>query len=170
MPKDKIIAFLDFFYPPFRKIMPVQTFRYAACGASNVVFGNLMYTFIYKYVFSEEIIHIGPYALASYSIALVISSFITFGIGFLLNKYVVFTTSNLNGKVQLFRYFVAFLLNLFLNYILLKVFVEYFKLAPVLSQRIIIVIVTGVSYLVQNHFTFKTKRIYSLICFYLSGH
>ena len=43
MPKDRIIAFIDFFYPPFRKLMPEQTFRYAACGGANTVLGLTIY-------------------------------------------------------------------------------------------------------------------------------
>ena len=41
--RKKIIAFIDFFYPPFKKIMPEQTFRYAVCGGSNMTPGYLSF-------------------------------------------------------------------------------------------------------------------------------
>ncbi|HCL82631.1 MAG TPA: phenylalanine 4-monooxygenase, partial [Chitinophagaceae bacterium] len=37
MPKKEIIALIDFFYPPFRKFISLQTFRYAACGGANTI-------------------------------------------------------------------------------------------------------------------------------------
>src|SRR6187551_37581 len=41
--KDRIIALIDFFYPPFSKLMDKQTFRYAACGGSNTAFDILLF-------------------------------------------------------------------------------------------------------------------------------
>ena len=35
MIKKWILDFIDFFYPPFSKLMPIQTFRYAVCGGTN---------------------------------------------------------------------------------------------------------------------------------------
>jgi len=158
--RDKILDFIDFFHPPFRKIMPVKTFRYAACGGANVVFGNvIVYTAIYHLVKNQDAVSLGLFAFKPYNFALTISSIFTFCVGFILNKYVVFTTSNLKASVQLFRYFLAFLFSYSLNYLLLnKVFIEELHLHPVLAQGITVVIVTAVSYLTQMHFTFKVKK------------
>ena len=78
-----------------------------------------------------------------------------FFVGFLLNKYVVFTTSNLRGRIQLFRYFISFFVNLVINYFLLKLFVEILKWEPFLSQVLTTVIIVTISYLTQKHFSFK---------------
>ncbi|MDB5144378.1 MAG: GtrA-like protein, partial [Mucilaginibacter sp.] len=32
-----ILSLIDLFYSPFKKIMPLQTFRYAACGGVNTL-------------------------------------------------------------------------------------------------------------------------------------
>jgi len=93
-------------------------------------------------------------------VAFVISSSTTFIIGFLLNKYVVFVDSNIKGRIQLFRYFLAFLLSFVLNYIFLKIMVEYMHLKPIGSQRIATAIIISVSYMVQRHFTFRTKKVH----------
>ena len=158
--RDKILDSIDFFHPPFRKIMPIKTFRYAACGGANVVFGNvIVFTAIYHLVKIHDVVNVGFFPFKPYNFALTISSIFTFCVGFILNKYVVFTTSNLKGSVQLFRYFLAFLFSYSLNYLLLnKVFIEGLHLNPVLSQGITVVIVTAVSYLTQMHFTFKVKK------------
>ena len=158
MPKEKIKAFIDFFYPPFRKLMPLQTFRYAACGGCNVVFANILFAIIFHYIGKQQQISFGFYAFKPYRFALFLSAFISFFVGFVLNKYVVFTKSNMKGHIQLFRYFLAFLLSFFINNILLQLFVENMHMPAVGSQRIATIIIVGISYLVQHHFTFRTKH------------
>jgi putative flippase GtrA len=163
MPKETITRFVDFFYPPFRRIMPLQTFRYAACGGANVVFGNVILFALLCQFFTNKYgptMIVAGYIAKSYNIAFVISSTTTFVIGFLLNKYVVFVDSNIKGRIQLFRYFLAFLLSFVLNYIFLKIMVEYMHLKPIGSQRIATAIIISVSYMVQRHFTFRTKKVH----------
>jgi putative flippase GtrA len=72
-------------------------------------------------------------------------------------KFVVFVDSNLKGRIQLFRYLLAFSFNLVLNYLLLKLFVELLHIPALLSQFITTCIVVTVSYISQKHFSFKTK-------------
>lgn len=158
MPKQTITAFIDFFYPPFKKLMPVQTFRYAACGGANTLLGLAVFKLLLVFYFTEEVVHIGSFAFESHNVALFISFCLNFAVGFLLMKYVVFIASNLRGRIQLFRYLLSFLFNLLLNYLLLKVFVHYWDWDAFLSQCISTVIIVTVSYLSQKHFTFKVKQ------------
>ena len=90
--------------------------------------------------------------------ALFISFGVNFVVGFILMKYVVFVDSNLKGRIQLFRYFLSFVINLVLNYFILKLFVEVFGWWPFLSQCITTCIIITISYLSQKHFSFKTKN------------
>lgn len=139
--------------------MPVQTFRYAACGGFNVVFANIMFAMIFHLITNKhDVVNLGFFVFKPYRVSLFISSAISFVVGFALNKYVVFTKSNLKGRIQLFRYFLSFLLSFFLNNILLQVFVENMQLKPVGAQRIATVIIVLVSYMVQNYFTFRVKK------------
>lgn len=158
MPKHLIIKFIDFFYPPFRKLMPLQTFRYAACGGGNTLLGLLIYSFTYRYVLKEQDLHFGFYAFKAHVAALIVAFSINFPVGFILMKYVVFDESNLKARVQLFRYFIFFIFCLFLNYVLLKLFVEILGWYAILAQVVTTVIVVCVSYLTQKHFTFKVER------------
>ena len=156
--KAIITSVIDFFYPLFRKIMPLQTFRYAACGGSNALFGLIIYFFTYWYFFKGAIVDIGFFAFEPHSAALFLSSIITFLAGFTLNRYVVFTTSKLKGRIQLFRYFLSFGSNLVINYALLKLMVEKFFWNPVFSQLFTICIVLILSYFTQRRFTFKVHK------------
>ena len=49
-----IIRFIDFFYTPFKRIMPEKTFRYAVCGAANTVLGLAMYYVCFYYFLQQQ--------------------------------------------------------------------------------------------------------------------
>ncbi|MFN4313364.1 MAG: GtrA family protein [Chitinophagaceae bacterium] len=148
-------SLIDFFYPPFRRWLPLQTFRYAAAGGGNTLLGFLVYYLSYHYVLREQSLDLGFYAFKSHVAALFLSFCVSFPVGFFLSKYVVFSDSVLRGRVQLFRYFMICVFNLALNYILLKILVEYFQIYPVLAQIITTTVVVLFSYLAQRHFSFR---------------
>jgi len=154
--RDLIIPIIDFFYPPFKKLMSLQTFRYAACGGGNTLLGLIIYSITYRYILKEETLHFGFYAFKAHVAAMFASSSIGFLIGFFLMKYVVFSASSLKGRVQLFRYLMLWLFCLLLNYLLLKVFVERLHMHAIPAQIVTIVIVVLFSYLSQKHYTFKS--------------
>jgi putative flippase GtrA len=153
--RDFILPIIDFFYPLFRKIMSLQTFRYAASGGGNTLLGFIVYFISYKYIFLEKEFHFGFYAFKGHIAALILSFIVTFPVGFFMSKYVVFSDSNMKGRIQLFRYLMICLFNLTLNYILLKIFVEKFHIYPVIAQIITTSIVITFSYIAQRSFSFK---------------
>ena len=127
-----ITKIIDFFYPPFRKWMPQQVFRYAACGGGNMVLDWVLYFLIYNFVIGHEIVHLSfglgdwsfEQALTPHIATLCIVFPITLLTGFLLQKYVTFTQSNLHGARQLIRYITIVIVNLAVNYFGLKLCVE----------------------------------------------
>lgn len=135
--------------------MPLQTFRYAACGGSNLVLGLCIYFLLFNFVFTNNFVAIGKFAFESYNVSLFFSSSVSFVVGFLLNKYVVFTTSYLRGRIQLFRYFLSFFTNLIINYFLLKLFVKILGIDEFLAQLIAISICVCLGFATQKYFTFK---------------
>jgi len=158
MPKKLIISLIDFFYPPFGRIMPLQTFRYAACGGLNTVLGFAIYTISYKFIFREHDFNFGIYAFKPHIASLIAAFIVNFPLGFVLMKYIVFVDSTLRGRIQLFRYFFVFVSNLFLNYVLLKILVEYLYMNAILAQIISLTTVIVISYLLQRHFTFRIEN------------
>lgn len=153
-----IISIIDLFYPPFSKIFDKQTFRYAACGGGNTLLDIFLYFISYNFILKKEIVHTPIIAIAPHIAAFLMAFIITFPIGFYLMRYVVFTTSNLRGRVQLIRYFSVVLASLLLNYLFIKLFVEYFYIYPTISKIITTAIVIVFSYFSQRYFSFKTKE------------
>jgi putative flippase GtrA len=153
-----IIRFIDFFYTPFKRIMPEKTFRYAACGAANTVLGLAMYYVCFYYFLQQQNFDIVFFAFKPHIAALFFSFCISFGVGFIFMKYIVFVDSNVKGKIQLFRYFSVFAINLCINYLMLKLLVELLHWPAMFSQIITTLIVIIISYLAQTHFTFKVKK------------
>ncbi len=156
--KQKFTSVLDFFYPPFQKLMPLETFRYAACGGMNTVLGLFVYFVGYQYVFARKNFDFGFFAFKPHIAAMFLAFCFSFSFGFLLNKFIVFTGSNLKGRIQLFRYFLSFSFNLIINYLLLKLLVEMFLWNALLSQVITTCIIITISYLTQKRFSFKVKK------------
>jgi putative flippase GtrA len=165
--RNTILSIIDFFYPPFKKILDLQTFRYLACGGSNQLLNIFIFWFSFYILFDKsgfdlsiahiafnKSIHMGA-DTASY----IMASFITIPIGFLLSKYIVFQQSNIKGRIQLFRYVVLTITCFFLNYVLLKLFHGILNIPPTTSQTLIIIILAIFSYIVQRFFTFKVKNI-----------
>jgi len=155
--RDFLIPIIDFFYPPFKSIMDLQTFRYAACGGGNTLLGLAIYYVSFKYLLQEHNLDMGFYAFKPYNVALFISFIVNFCVGFFLLKFVVFSESNLKGRIQLLRYFSFYIVCLFLNYVLLKLFVEYLHIYPTIAQVMTTVIVVVFSYFVQKYFTFRIE-------------
>ena len=158
MAKGWILAIIDFFYPPFRKLMPIQTFRYAACGGGNTLLDIFLYFISYNFVLQKQVVFTPAGPISPHIAAFLMSFAISFPTGYLLNRYIVFPGSILRGRVQLFRYFLLVVLCVFLNYIFIKLFVEHLHLYPTVSKMLTTVIVVSFSYLTQKNFTFKTEN------------
>lgn len=148
---------IDFFYPPFRKYMPLQFFRYGVSGVGNMIFDWILYFIVYNFVLKHQMVNIGFETLSSHIAALLFTFPITLFTGFLLQKYVTFSTSKHSGSTQLFRYSLVVLANLLLNYIGLKILVELIGLFPTPSKMIITIFTTMFSYFSQKKFTFRPQ-------------
>lgn len=173
-----ITKIIDFFYPPFRKIMSEQLFRYAACGGGNLVLDWVLYFLIYNFVIGHELVYISlPFregmgvglCLTPHIATLCIVFPITLLTGFWLQKFVTFQTPNkgetpnLQTKTQsqtpkqLSRYILIVFINLAINYFGLKLCVEILGWYPTPSKMFITLITVAVSYLGQKYFTFAKQ-------------
>ncbi len=152
-----VLQFIDTFYPFFKRIMPLQTFRYAACGGFNTVLGIVLYTVAYNYIFTNETIQLSAsFALSRHIAADYLFAFwIGFPIGFYLSRYVVFQESALPKNIQLFRYFLVTCGAMGLNYIFLKFFVEGFDIDGPIAKIFTTIFVIIFSYFSQRNFSFK---------------
>src|SRR5687768_6449501 len=109
--RDFVLPIIDIFYPPFKKMMGLQTFRYAASGGINTAFGYILFYIAFKFIFRARPVDLGFYVFEAHSAALLVSFLFCFPFGFFLMKYVVFSDSKMKGRVQLVRYFAVYLFN-----------------------------------------------------------
>lgn len=153
--KSGILNIIDAFYPLFKKLMPLQTFRYAACGGGNTAFNIFIYFITYNFILKKEILHLPFVAISPHIAAFIIAFFITFPIGYYLNMFVVFEGSYLKKRIQLFRYFLVVIICILLNYVFLKLFVEKFGWYPTPSMIVTTGLVIIFSYFSQRNYSFK---------------
>ena len=158
MMKDFILAVLNMLYLPFRKVIPYQTFRYAACGGGNTLLDIFIYFFSYNFILQKQIVYTQVGAISPHIAAFMMAFLISFPTGFYLNRYIVFPGSILTGRHQLLRYFLLVLVCIFLNYFFIKLFVEQFQIYPTVAKILTTFIVVAFSYLTQKHFTFKVSK------------
>ena len=163
-----ITKVIDFFYPPFRRVMSEQLFRYAACGGGNLVLDWVLYFLIYNFVIGHELVNLQftihnlqfTQAITPHIATLCIVFPITLLTGFWLQKNVTFSQSELNSWRQLGRYVIIVAINLAINYFGLKLCVESLGWYPTPSKMLITLITVAISYLGQKYFTFRvTKQI-----------
>jgi putative flippase GtrA len=157
-----IIQIIDFFYSPFQKMIPLETFRYAATGGFNTLLDISLYFICYNFVLDKQIIDLQIVSISPYIGAFLIVFPITFFTGFLFAKYITFTSSEIRGRVQLIRYMISVSGSIFLNYFFLKLLVEFGGLWPTLAKIITTVIVVIYSYFIQKFYTFKTTGLVTL--------
>jgi putative flippase GtrA len=153
-----IFAILDIFYPIFKPFLPLQTYHYAACGGTNTVLGLAVYFVAYNYIFQKHVFDLGLIAFQPHIAAMFLSFCVTFPVGFYLSMYVIFQGSYLKKRVQLFRYFIVIMGCMVINYICLKIFVEYFGWYPTPSQLITTGIVILFNYFSQRYFSFRKDK------------
>ena len=152
---QQIRSLIDFFYPPFRKYMDIQFFRYGVSGVANMIFDWILYFMVYHFILRQEMLHLGIVTFSSHIATLFITFPVTFLSGFLLQKYVTFSSSELRGRIQLFRYFLVLLANLVLNYLGLKILVDFLRVFPTPAKMIVTLFTTLFSYFSQKKYTFK---------------
>jgi putative flippase GtrA len=158
--RNLILNVIDFFHPPFSRWIDQRTFRYLACGGGNTVLDILIYFVAYNFILDKQVLHTPFVSISAHIAAFMISFSISFPLGFALSKYVVFTESNLRGRVQLFRYALLVGMCILLNYTFLKIFVEWCHFFPTPSKALTTAIVAVFSYVSQRNFTFKIKDVY----------
>ena len=143
------------YLPPFRRLLPLQVFRYAACGGLNLLWNAVLYYVVYHYVLFENNLDLGFIVVSPHVAAMCIVFPITFFNGFWLNRNVAFRRSALRSRVQLFRYALSVAGSLLLNYVLIKLFVEACRIYATPSMLLTSAICSVYSFLMAKYFTFR---------------
>lgn len=153
---ELITSAIDLFYiKPVAKLMPRQTFRYAACGGLNMLLDAFYYFLIYNFVIDRRFFDLGFVVVSPHIVALLLVFPITFFNGFWLNRYVAFSRSPIPAGTQLFRYALSVAGALLINYACMKLFVEVFGVWPTPAKLLTTVVTIVYSYLAAKYFTFR---------------
>jgi len=153
---QKITRFIEcFYFEPLFGRLPLQTFRYAVCGGSNLVFGWILYFAIHNFVVAKRFLDLGFIVISPHTLTFILTFPVTFLTGFWLQRNITFASSALRERTQLSRYLMVVAGSVILNYIGLKIFVELLYVYPTPSQIIVSLITVVYSYLAQKHFSFR---------------
>ena len=155
--RASIFKIIDFFYPLFKKILPLQVFRYAACGGVNTFLDIFLFFVSYNFILKKNPLVLPFITISPPIAAFILGSSVSLPIGFYLNRYVVFPESGLKGHHQLQRYLLVVLICIIINYFFLKLFVEYLGWYPTIGKIATTMIVIVFSYTAQTFYFFKTK-------------
>jgi putative flippase GtrA len=144
-----------FYFHPLRRMIPLQTFRYAACGGLNMGMDALLYYVVFHFLLGECNVDFGLFVLSAKMAALVIVFPVTFFNGFWLNRNVAFKQSPLRSRTQIFRYMLSVGGAIILTAMFMKFFTDVYGIWPVPSKVITTVLTAIYSYLMQKYFTFR---------------
>jgi putative flippase GtrA len=135
--------------------MPLQTFRYAACGGFNTSLDISLFVVSYNFILKKQPVHIYDLTIGPHIAAFLIGFMVTFPIGFYLSRYVVFQETSVKKTKQLAKYFTVVFGCLLLNYAFLKIFVDVLGWYPTPSKLLTTIFVVAFSYVSQKNFTFR---------------
>ena len=113
------------------------------------------YFLIYHFVVAKQFVDLGFVVISPHILSLVIVFPITFFTGFWLNRNVAFRTTHIGSGRQLLRYLLSVAGAILINYISMKLLVEYAHIWATPSKILTTVISTVYSYLVGRYYTFR---------------
>ncbi len=142
-----------------QKLITPQIWRYGICGATNVLFDWVLYFVLYNFVICHRNVNLIVVTLSPHIAALAFSVPVSLTTGFYLQRHISFPESTLHRHTQIWRYVSVYIVNILLNYVFLKLFVDALGFFPTPSKILTTFIVTIFSFLAQKHFTFRhTKK------------
>lgn len=120
----------------------------------------VLYFLVYNFVVGHELVYIHLPAnhtlcISPHILSLCIVFPITLLTGFLLNKYITFTSSALRTSTQLWRYISIVAINLAINYFGLKLCVDMLGWYPTPSKIVITLVTVCISFFGQKYFSFR---------------
>ena len=150
---------IDILYlPPFRGIVSQPIFRYGVCGLLNMALDAVWYFVIYHFIVCKQYVDFGFVVVSPHILSLIILFPITFFTGFWLNRNVAFRVQRFSCRGQLVRYMLSVVGSILLNYVCMKLLVEWVGIWPTPAKVMTTAICTVYSYLMGRYFTFKERN------------
>lgn len=143
------------YIPVAERFVPKQIFRYGACGAITMGLDAVWYFVIYHFIVAKQFVDLGFVTISPHILSLVIVFPITFFTGFWLNRNVAFRTTHISSTKQLLKYLLTVIGSILLNYISMKLLVEYVHIWATPAKVLTTLISSVYSYLVGRFYTFR---------------
>lgn len=147
-----------FYVSPVSKFCSRDFFRYGVCGATNMTLDAIWYFVVYHFIIKAQYIDLYIVSISPHISSLMIVFPITFFTGFLLNRYVAFHATEQPGGKQLKRYAVSVVGSIIINYVCMKLFVEYFNIWPTPSKLLTTIVTVAYSFIAAKYFTFRKSK------------
>ncbi|TCC92139.1 GtrA family protein [Pedobacter frigiditerrae] len=157
--RKAILAIIDFFHPPLKKYISLHNFRYLATGGSTFVLGYVVYYLSFYHLFKAEEVDVLYFTLKRGTAAMAVDFAVAIPYSFIMNRYVVFTHSEVRGRVQLFRFMNLQFINILLNISLYKFLADVLLIYPTVARFAVQILLAGFSYIYQHYFTFSVKKL-----------
>ncbi len=155
--RDTFVRCIDFFYPVFKKIMPLQVYHFLVCGTLNTLNDWFMYYILYHYVVKESLVDLGFIAISPHIAALILVTPITLTVGFLFSKYVTFQGATISTSRQFVRYIIMLSFNFVLSYLSMKMLCDVLGFWATPSKMLTTALTTVVGFFVQKNYSFKRE-------------
>ena len=150
---------IDLLYLPlFSGVISLPIFRYGVCGVLNMALDAMWYFVIYHFIVCKQYVDFGFVVVSPHILSLIILFPITFFTGFWLNRNVAFRVEKFAYQGQLVRYLFSVVGSILLNYVFMKLLVEWVNVWPTPAKMMTTVICTVYSYLMGRYFTFKERN------------
>ncbi len=147
---------LQFFYPPFKRVLPFEVYAYLAVGGANTLLNIFLFGLFYEVLLPKGAFDLSLFSIESYTISLLIAFLITIPTGYWLSKNFAFTSGKKPTSFhQFLKYFMVVLQGLISDYILFKIGIVWIGLEPTISKIVSTVLVISLNYILQKYYTFK---------------
>ncbi|MGI4022466.1 MAG: GtrA family protein [Janthinobacterium lividum] len=144
--------------PFFRKLLKNRVVLFFLSTGVGFVVDIIVYYLMYNDIFHHQKFIFSGITFSGDVLSLIISYTCNIICNFLLTKYFVFTHSKLAPGNQFMRFALVAFVGFFANLLLLRLFVNHFKLFPPVA-RIIAALSLGIaSYFVHKFFSFNIKK------------
>ncbi len=139
------------------KFFHSKVVRFFLSAGIGMVVDVFVYFIAITYFLSKERIKVFNYQVSAHEISLVVSYSCGVIANFILTKYAVFSESTVKGSKQFFRFSLIAGLGFFANYSLLRFFVEFWDVLPIIARILSALSLGFASYYIHKLFTFKVE-------------
>lgn len=137
------------------KLFQNKVFKFFLSAGIGLLIDVMVYSISFTYLIASNGIKIFNHQSSAHEFSLLISYSCGVIANFSLSKYAVFSESTVASRKQFFRFALIAGIGFFANYTLLRFFVEFCSILPILARILSALGLGFASYYIHKFFTFK---------------